>query len=310
MSFMYRFIITCTFLGLLLSCQNTPPTPTLPPPLATVSSPTNTPTVTPTVTATATPSPTATATLAPSATPTLTATPTPTPNPQTIVLEYQEFAQFELISPAGVRVLIDIYNPQKLSSSPTEQDILLTTHSHWDHLNPGFVANFPGQQLNQQTGRIELGDVVVTGIASAHNAQDPFLESGGTNYIYLIEMGNFRLAHFGDIGQEALTEEQMAVLGEVDILMSQLANPYSLMDAENQKGFNLVNQLKPRLFIPTHTDRATITLAVAQWPVYHTAARPVLIAENQLTPPTQLLVLGENQLFIPAGTNLLEWPVP
>jgi L-ascorbate metabolism protein UlaG (beta-lactamase superfamily) len=309
MNFIYRFIIASTFLGLLFGCQSSPPpTLTLPPPLATVAPPTNTPTATPTLTATPIPSPTATATA--TLTPSPTATATPTPIPQTLVLDYQEYAQFELISPAGVRVLIDIYNPQKLSSPPTEQDILLTTHSHWDHLNPGFVANFPGQQLNQQTGRIELGDVVVTGIASAHNAQDPFLESGGTNYIFLIEMGNFRLAHFGDIGQEALTAEQFALLGEVDILMSQLANPYSLMDATNQKGVNLVNQLQPRLFIPTHVDRPTMALAVAQWSVYHTAARPVVIAENQLATPTQLLVLGENQPFIPAGTTILEWPTP
>ena len=54
------------------------------------------------------------------------------------------------------------------------------------------------------------------GIASAHTARDyeEFKPEGGSNYIFIVDMGGLRIAHFGDIGQEYLTEEQLAALGE------------------------------------------------------------------------------------------------
>ena len=46
--------------------------------------------------------------------------------------------QMELISPKGVRVLIDVNNHELLSSPATAKDILLTSHGHSDHLLTSF----------------------------------------------------------------------------------------------------------------------------------------------------------------------------
>ncbi len=102
-------------------------------------------------------------------------------------------------------MLVDIYSPQLLSSPATAQDILLTTHTHPDHVNQEFIASFPGQQLMAQAGQLEQPGLIIQGIASAHNAGDSLKPEGGTNYIYLLETGGLRIAHFGDIGQAALT---------------------------------------------------------------------------------------------------------
>ena len=51
--------------------------------------------------------------------------------------------------------------------------------------------------------------VTITGIAPGHNAGDPLLDKGGTNYINIIDLGGLRIAHFGDIGQVALTASQL-----------------------------------------------------------------------------------------------------
>jgi hypothetical protein len=99
-------------------------------------------------------------------------------------LRYEEGAQVEIISPGGTRILIDVANPSALSRPATEQDVLLTTHTHADHYNRAFVKAFTGQQLLTRQGTLTLGDVIIQGIASVHNVRDPMLAENGTNYIY------------------------------------------------------------------------------------------------------------------------------
>lgn len=215
-----------------------------------------------------------------------------TPTPVCVVLYYEENAQVELISPEGVRVLIDVYNPDLLSSPVSEKDTLLTTHTHWDHINPEFQKNFPGPQLFNQEGLIEREDVTIQGIASAHNATDTLKPQGSTNTIYVIEMGNFRIVHFGDIGQNALTPGQLIVLAETDIAITQLANTYSDMSAENRKGFNLIDQVKPHMIIPTHINLDTATLATAKWHGVYSSANQVNICESDLSEEQTILFIG------------------
>jgi len=240
--------------------------------------------------------------------PTKTATslpPTKTSVPACVTLIYGEYAQFEIISSSGQRVLVDVYDPEILSSPVAESDVLLTTHTHWDHLNEGFQAGFPGLQLFVQSGMLEAPGAIIQGIASAHNRGDALKPEGGTNYIYLIEMGGLRITHFGDIGQDTITEEQLAVLGQVDIAISQLNNPYSDMNAENQKGINLMNQLQPRLIIPTHLNLDTAKLAVAQWSGFFTNKHRVQICEANLSSErTQILFLGEAAETMPRYLEL------
>ena len=73
--------------------------------------------------------------------------------------------QVELISARGTRVLIDVHDPEALSSPRTKKDVLLTTHNHGDHRNLDFVKSFPGQQLDVKIGEIKMEDVMIRGIA-------------------------------------------------------------------------------------------------------------------------------------------------
>lgn len=63
--------------------------------------------------------------------------------------------------------------PTALSSPPTEKDILLTTHSHGDHLNTKFADAFPGKQLRFEKGESILPDVSIRSIQGAHNSTPP-----------------------------------------------------------------------------------------------------------------------------------------
>jgi hypothetical protein len=208
--------------------------------------------------------------------------PTGTPVGPKVTLYHAENAQFELISPEGTRVLIDVYDPALLSSPPTENDVLLTTHQHLDHFVPAFAGSFPGQQLNSQEGEITLPDVTIRGIASFHADDDDTIRPvGASNYIFVVDIGGLRIAHLGDIGQEQFTPEQLEVLGEVDIAISVAW------------AIDLLEQLNPRLIIPTHGDMEVLQAAVEKWPSFY-ADTGVAIGPSDLPGQTSLLVMGNS----------------
>jgi formylglycine-generating enzyme required for sulfatase activity len=215
----------------------------------------------------------------------------------------------EIISPQGVRVLVDVHSPEQLSSPANGQDISLTTHTHYDHVNQEFLASFPGQQLMAQAGKISSPGLTIQGIPSAHNRNDSLKPEGGSNYIFVIETGGLRIAHFGDIGQEALTAEQLSALGQVDIAITQLANPYSDMNAANQKGFKLMEQVKPRLIIPTHINYDTAQMATGRWQGLYSEAPSVFLCREDLSEETRILFMGQSAGQYAARFNLLPFAV-
>jgi L-ascorbate metabolism protein UlaG (beta-lactamase superfamily) len=219
--------------------------------------------------------------------------PTPTPEPvESVTIYYEEAAQFELISSTGRRILIDIMNYTTLTKPATDQDILLTTHYHDDHYFKPYVDAFPGQKLTVEVGEIRLPDVTITGIASVHNSNEQMKPKDGTNYIYIIDMAGLRIVHFGDIGQDALTEEQLTALGHVDVALMQIDNSYSNMNITNKKGFKLMDQVKPTLIIPTHQSLSTAEEATKVW--VGTAARKtsITISKDQLPSQTTVVFMG------------------
>jgi hypothetical protein len=220
-------------------------------------------------------------------------------------LYYEETAQVELISASGTRVFIDVYDPNGVSSPATENDVLLTTHSHYDHFNADFLTTFPGQQLQFEPGNISLSDTAIKGIVSSHEAS---AEPDGSNYIFIIDMGGLRIVHFGDIGQDQLTEEQLSELGKVDIAITQLANPFSDMSVENKKGFNLMEQVQPKLIIPTHYDTDSLGYAIDTWDVVCITDTNILtISRSGLPEETTLIVMGQLAPVYKATYDLSEW---
>ncbi|MDZ4721664.1 MAG: MBL fold metallo-hydrolase [Roseiflexaceae bacterium] len=152
-----------------------------------------------------------------------------------VTIFYEDGAQVEIISPNGIRVLVDVADPHVLSRPVTNKDILLTTHKHEDHYVPAFAKAFPGQQLNMNPGTITVSAVAIQGIASSHEGDVSAWVEKASNYIYVIETGGLRIVHFGDIGQNALTPAQLTTIGHVDVAFSQFANYVSYMSIINHK---------------------------------------------------------------------------
>lgn len=163
-------------------------------------------------------------------------------------------SDFMLISSKGTVLVGDGYKlPGDLSLKP---DLITATHYHYDHIDQDFIDKNDCKKSISTVESFAVKDIKVTSIASSHS-NDYINEKRPTNVIYLFEVDGLRIAHLGDIGQTQLTEDQLKVLGTIDIAFMQFDNMFSNYSLNNGKGFKLIEQLKPTIIIPTHSSAAT-----------------------------------------------------
>ncbi len=145
-------------------------------------------------------------------------------------------------------VLIDPYDPVQLGLKLPKDlisDLAIKTHDHFDHSN--LDAASPEAIRITGPGQYEVKGVAVTGVATFHD--DKQGEERGRNTIYNIEIDGVKIVHLGDLGQKALTEEQLEELGSCDILLIPVGAVYTI-DAKDAA--NIVTQMEPRIVIPMH----------------------------------------------------------
>jgi len=149
----------------------------------------------------------------------------------------------------------------------------------------------------------------VYGLPSSHSPQDPIGTGAESNWIFLIVTGGLRIAHFGDIGQKQLTEEQLNQLGRVDIAIMQFVNPRSDISVENGKGFMLMQQLDPKLIIPTaHAGLTALKVAKDHWPCFASDQEVLVLNPGKLPEKTSLLLLGNLSTIALEELGYVQWP--
>lgn len=212
-------------------------------------------------------------------------------------------AQLEIHSTDGTRILVDVSDRKRLSSPPKDTDILLTTHVHGDHYIPEFVKEFKGQKLTFQGGKIDQGQVHITGLVSSHGEQYDPNATNPSNIIFMIDVDSLRIVHFGDIGQTVLTPEQIQTLGKVDIAVTQFGNDFAAMNLSNRKGFNLMDQVRPGVIIPTHMDIETYEFALKKFTSYWFEDGFISIRKKEIPENTVLFSFGDVGKFIGSKQN-------
>jgi hypothetical protein len=82
----------------------------------------------------------------------------------------------------------------------------------------------------------------------------------------------------------------------VDIAVTQLANSYSDMSAQNKKGFNLMDQVKPKLIIPTHVMDSGLSakLAAEKWKAFESYRKYLSLSSDNLPKITTIIFMGRN----------------
>ncbi len=134
---------------------------------------------------------------------------------------------------------------------------IISTHNHFDHVDAEFTESY-GESRNilYTVGEIRTRDFHVYTILSSHKGDK--VVKDWENYFAVLEVDGLRIVHMGDIGQTSITEEQLERLGNIDIAFMQFENSYSDMTLENEKGFRLIEQVNPKVVIPTHHTEASI----------------------------------------------------
>lgn len=149
-------------------------------------------------------------------------------------------------------VVVDPYDPVftglKLPKDLTA-DLCLITHEHEDHNNSKAVTSPNGgaTMAFNRAGEYEVAGVVATGISSFHdNTQGG---ERGVNTIFHLMFDGLNLVHLGDFGQSQLSEDQIAQIGNVDILFVPVGGVYTI---DSKVASFIVSQLEPRIIIPIH----------------------------------------------------------
>ena len=126
-------------------------------------------------------------------------------------------------------------------------DILLITHSHYDHNNTAAIEG--DYFLIDTPGEYEAKKVFIKGILSYHDNEKG--KERGFNTIYVVEpeQEGIRICHLGDLGQKELTSEQIEEIGEVDVLMIPVGGIYTI---NAQQARDVVSQIEPKIVIPMH----------------------------------------------------------
>ncbi len=141
-------------------------------------------------------------------------------------------------------VLIDPYDPDftglKLPKD-LSSDVVLVSHNHKDH-------NFTSHPMVfDKPGEYEVGGVVITGVSAYHDNSEG--SERGSNIIFHLFFDGLDIVHLGDLGQSKLSEEQVAQIGQTDILFIPVGGIYTI-DAEVAS--DIVSQLEPKIIIPMH----------------------------------------------------------
>jgi len=166
-----------------------------------------------------------------------------------------KYTSYIITSIEGESVVVDPTMMPDKKTVDISPAAIISTHSHDDHICKVFTDSYDCQKILYEPGDIKTLDFHIYTVASSH-ANDTILAKP-SNFIVVFEVDGLRIAHMGDIGQTVLTDDQLAAIGPIDIAFMQFENSYSDMSLKNEKGFNLIEQLNPKIIVPTHyTDDA------------------------------------------------------
>jgi L-ascorbate metabolism protein UlaG (beta-lactamase superfamily) len=135
-------------------------------------------------------------------------------------LTYYGHSSFLVETGDGTRVILDPYRSGcydgalRYAAIDEPADVVIATHEHDDH---GATDTIPGEPLVLvHPTSATVGMLRITGVQVAHD------ETGGSergrNTIVVLDDGDIRLAHLGDLGH-VLDEASVEAIGRVDVLI-------------------------------------------------------------------------------------------
>lgn len=174
---------------------------------------------------------------------------------------YYGHAAFLVEARGGTRLILDPYLSGGLEGSigydpiTDEADCVIASHDHEDHAATYTIAGQPLILL--QPSWATVGEVEIAGIRVFHDGSGG--SERGSNTVVVLDDGEIRLTHLGDLGHE-LDAESIKAVGSVDVLLVPVGGFYTV-DAVSAAA--VVEALSPAIVIPMHykTDRIDFPIA-------------------------------------------------
>ncbi|MNI18861.1 metal-dependent hydrolase [compost metagenome] len=169
-------------------------------------------------------------------------------------------ASYAIVSSKGTVIVADP-NLVPNSNGLIKADIVTISHTHPDHSDPKFLVPYLKKQIEgSRVSRYKeetftVNDVKVTGIPASHGSE--FNPDNPTDMIYLFEVDGLRIAHFGDMAQTELTEEQLKALGKIDVSISVFSDSGGFGFGKD-KTVRALEQLQPAIAMPGHYEPKTV----------------------------------------------------
>lgn len=154
-----------------------------------------------------------------------------------------------------VSLITDPYSEKvgKLPRSLAANILTISRKTHEHHDNAAAVAE--GAFLIDSPGEYEVKGIPIYGIPSLHEKKESKDYHKNTMFHFLVD--DIRIVHLGGL-REPLTDEQLAQLGEVDVLMIPVGGGDVLAP---QAAADLVARMEPRVVIPMHYKMKDLQLA-------------------------------------------------
>jgi L-ascorbate metabolism protein UlaG (beta-lactamase superfamily) len=175
-------------------------------------------------------------------------------------LTYYGHSSFLVEAADGTRVILDPYCPGCYSGAlrygpiTDTADAVVATHTHDDH---GAVDSVPGHpQAFVHPRSATVGGWEITGVDVAHD--DEGGRSRGKNTIVILDDGDIRAVHLGDVGH-TLDSATVAAIGRVDVLMVPVGGFFTIDAVQAAK---VVESLAPRIVIPMHYKTAKVDFPI------------------------------------------------
>ena len=168
-------------------------------------------------------------------------------------------------------------------------DLLTVSHAHPDH---SYTRSITAGLTLTRPGEYEFHDLLVTGVRTYHDGARG--TERGENMIFAVEVVGVHICHLGDLGH-LLTEEQVAELGPIDVLLVPVGGTTTVTPAEATE---VVSQLSPKLVIPMHfaIDGASADLMSPETFLHEMSVEPIrqpkaIVTPSSLPDETQVVLL-------------------
>jgi L-ascorbate metabolism protein UlaG (beta-lactamase superfamily) len=211
-------------------------------------------------------------------------------------ITYYAHSSFKVEATDGTRVIIDPYEAGSydgaVAYAPIHEpaDVVVASHDHPDHYGTNDIPGDPPIFVHPVSQRV--GGMSISGIETAHDEVGG--EKRGRNTVTILDDGDVRLVHLGDLGHQ-LDESAIEAIGRVDVLLIPVGGFFTI---DQNEAAQVVDSLNPRIVVPMHYKTEKIDFAIAPVAGFLKTQRKVLRPESSVLEVTAATLPAERETIV------------